>query len=67
MAERTIPLPAHLLRRVVRPVALGAVGVLVATIVSSLVRRARAPALPRMSDDWVRAHERSHSDEWHNS
>lgn len=57
MAERTLSYPAHLLRRLAAPAGLAAVGALVAGSIALLVRRARRPALPRMSDEWLRSHD----------
>ena len=39
---------------------------IVATYFMQLLQRTREPALPRMSDDWLRTHDRDagHSDEW---
>jgi hypothetical protein len=53
MAVRTEPAPAHLIRWLVPPVALGA---LFRALIAAVRRRASEPSLPRMSDDWMRSH-----------
>lgn len=66
MAERILTYPAYIFRRLAVPAAFGAVAALLATTVTKLVQRTRQPALPRMSDDWLRSHDRAagKSDEW---
>lgn len=66
VAERILTLPAYLVRRLAAPAALGAVAAVVATFFTRLMRRTRQPALPRMSDEWLRSHDREagHSDQW---
>lgn len=54
MADRSIALPAQLLRRLVTPAAFGAAAALVGGLASRILRRTREPALPRMSDEWLR-------------
>jgi hypothetical protein len=52
VADRTIPFPAHLVRWLTAPAAVGTL----LTAFTSLLRRTREPALPRMSDEWLSAH-----------
>ncbi len=54
MATPTLTLPTQLLRWLMAPAVFGA---LFATVVSLLRARTR-PALPRMSDEWLRSHDR---------
>jgi hypothetical protein len=67
VAERILTtFPVYLVRRLAAPAVLGAIAALVATYFMQLLQRTREPALPRMSDDWLRTHDRDagHSDEW---
>lgn len=66
VAERILTLPAYLVRRLAVPAVLGAAAALLAAFFTRLVQRTRQPALPRMSDDWLRTHDRdaARSDEW---
>jgi hypothetical protein len=59
VAERTLPLPAHLLRRFVSPTTRTRTGLLalLATGISLLLRRTWRPQLPRMSEAWLRSHD----------
>ena len=60
MAERTLPFPPHF-RWLLAPALLGALATLVTaayTAAAATIRRhARQPALPRMSDEWLRTHD----------
>lgn len=65
-AERILTFPVYLVRRLAVPALVGVAAALVATFFTQLLRRTRQPALPRMSDDWLRNHDRDagRSDEW---
>ncbi len=66
MAERILTFPVYLVRRLAVPVVFGAAAALVATFFTQLLRRTRQPVPSRMSDDWLRTHDRDagRSDEW---
>jgi hypothetical protein len=67
VAERILTtFPVYLVRRLALPAVVGAVAVLAGTFFTRLLQRTREPALPRMSDDWLRTHDRDagHSDKW---
>ena len=57
VVERVLSFPTHLLRRFGRPAGLTVVGTVAAGYVAFLVRRARRPSVPRMSDEWLRSHD----------
>jgi hypothetical protein len=57
VTEQTLRLPAHLLRRARMPAIVGTLATLFATAFSLLLRRTREPALPRMSEQWLRSHD----------
>ena len=57
MAERTLPLPPQFVRWLSTPAFLDALTALFAAVAASIRRRARQPALPRMSDQWLRTHD----------
>jgi len=54
VADRTLALPAQLLRRLIAPAALAAVLGVIGAAFTALLRRTREPALPRMSEEWLR-------------
>ena len=56
MVERVLSFP-HVLRRFALPAGLAAVGTVAVGCVAVLMRRGRRPALPRMSDEWLRSHD----------
>ena len=66
MAERILTFPGQVFRRLAAPAALGALGALVLAAVNFVVRRTRQPAMPSMSEEWLRMHDRDSgkSDEW---
>ena len=60
MAARTLSLhslPPHFARWLLAPALLGALAALFATAAAQIRRRARQPALPRMSSEWLRTHD----------
>jgi hypothetical protein len=57
VAERTLPLPAPAVRWIVVPAFLGALTALLVSTAERIRRHARQPALPRMSDEWLRTHD----------
>ena len=57
VAERTLPSPAHLFRRLAGPAVISTAAALVAASLSIVLRRALRPQLPRMSDSWMRSHD----------
>jgi len=57
VAERTLPLPPQFVRWLLAPAFLGALLTLFAAAAASIRRRTRQPALPRMSDNWLRTHD----------
>jgi hypothetical protein len=57
VAERTLPLPSHVVRWLVAPALLGAAAALFTAAAARIRRHARQPALPRMSDEWLRTYE----------
>ena len=61
MAERTLPLPPHFVRWLLAPAFLGALFATAAALftaaAASIRRHARQPALPRMSDEWLRTYD----------
>lgn len=65
-AERVLTFPAYLVRRLAVPAFVGAAAAMLVTFFTQLLRRTREPALPRMSEEWLRAHDRDagRSDEW---
>ena len=69
VVERTLAFPAYLIRRLAVPAVFGAIGALLMSVVTFLVRRTTEPTLPRMSDEWLRMHdqEAGHSDQWRRS
>lgn len=66
MAERILTFPEYLVRRLAVPAAVGAAAALLASFFTQVLRRTRQPALPRMSEEWLRTHDRAagRSDEW---
>ena len=66
MAERILTLPGQVFRRLAPPAGFGALGALLLAAVNFVVHRTRQPAMPRMSEEWLRMHDRdtSKSDEW---
>ena len=66
MAERILTFPEYLARRLAAPALLCAAATLLVTFLTQLLQRTREPALPRMSEEWLRAHDHdaSRSDEW---
>jgi len=54
VVERSLALPGELFRRLITPAARGAVARFVGAAVSTIRRRTREPALPRMSEEWLR-------------
>jgi len=54
VVDRTLALPAQLLRRLITPATFAALAGLVGTVMSKIRRRTREPALPRMSEEWLR-------------
>ena len=70
MADRSLALPVQLLRRLITPAAFGAVAGLVGAAMSKVWRRTREPALPRMSEEWLRNLDHDtgrHLDHWRDS
>lgn len=69
MAERVLTVPAYLVRRVIAPAAVGTLGALVAGAIAFLRHRATRPTVPRMSEDWLRTHDRDAGryDDWRRS
>ena len=65
-AERLLTFPVYLVRRLAVPAVVGAAAALLATFFTQLLQRTRQPVLPRMSEDWLRTHDRDagRSDEW---
>jgi len=61
MAARAEGLPSFLLRWLAAPAALGA---FFAALAAVLRHRARQPSMPRMSDEWLRAHDIDSSREY---
>jgi hypothetical protein len=61
VAERTLPLPSDVVRWLFPPALLGALFATAAALftaaAASIRRRARQPALPRMSDEWLRTYD----------
>jgi hypothetical protein len=57
VAERTLPSPAHLFRRLAGPAVISTAAALIATSLCVVLRRALRPQLPRMSDAWMRSHD----------
>ena len=57
MSERTLPVPAHFVRWVLAPAIFGILAAFFSAAVDRIRRHARQPALPRMSDEWLRAHD----------
>lgn len=66
MASRVLTFPSYLVRRLATPALLGAAAALLATFFTQMLKRSREPALPRMSEEWLRAHDRDagRPDEW---
>ena len=58
VAERTLPSPAHLFRRFAGPTVISTAAALLAASLSVILRRTLRPQLPRMSDAWMRSHDR---------
>jgi hypothetical protein len=58
VADRSLALPAQLLRRLKAPAGFSALAGVLGTVFSMILRRTREPALPRMSDKWLRNHDR---------
>ena len=56
MAERTLPLPTHFVRWLLAPAVLGVLAALF-TAAAARIRRHTRPALPRMSDQWLRTYD----------
>jgi len=54
VVDRAFALPAQLLRRLVTPAAFNAIAAALDAAVSVVRRRTREPALPRMSEEWLR-------------
>lgn len=65
-AERILAFPEYLVRRLAAPAVVGAAAALLASLFTQLLQRTREPALPRMSEAWLRTHDREagRSDEW---
>jgi len=57
VTEQTLRVPAHLFRRAGVPAVLGTLATLLVAGFSLLLRRTREPALPRMSEQWLRNHD----------
>jgi hypothetical protein len=68
VSERTLPLPSHVVRRLLAPAFLGvlltaaaalltAVAALLTAAAATIRRHARQPALPRMSEHWLRSYD----------
>ena len=57
MGERTLPLPPHFGKWVLAPAFLGAIAALFTAVGARIRRHARQPALPRMSEAWLRTHD----------
>jgi hypothetical protein len=57
VAERTLPLPPHFGKWLLAPAFLGAVVALFAAVRARIRHHARQPALPRMSETWLRTHD----------
>ena len=65
MAERILTFPVYVLRRLALPAAIGAAAALMGSYLTKLLQRTREPAMPRLSDEWLRSHERgAEPDEW---
>ena len=66
MAERILTFPGQVFRRLAAPAALGALGALLVAALHFVVQHTRRPAMPKMSEEWLRVHARdtSTSDEW---
>lgn len=67
MAERTLTLlPSHLFRWLWAPAFLGVIAALFTAAAARIRRHTRQPALPRMSERWLRTHDAdsSHSGEF---
>jgi hypothetical protein len=67
VAERTLPLPAHLIRWLSAPAFLGVFAALFTAAKARIHRHTRQPTLPRMSDEWIRSHDADsgyHSEFW---
>jgi hypothetical protein len=54
VTDRPLTLPTQLLRRIAAPRIFSAVAGFFGTALSIIRRRAREPALPRMSEEWLR-------------
>lgn len=69
MADRVLAFPTYLVRRLIAPAAVATFGALLGTTLAYLRQRAREPAFPRMSDDWLRTHDRDAGryDQWRRS
>jgi hypothetical protein len=70
VADRSLALPAQLLRRLITPAAFGAMAGLLGAAMSRILRRTREPALPRMSEEWLRSLDRDSDrrlDQWRDS
>ena len=70
VADRSFALPAQLLRRLVPPAAFSAIAAALGAAVSVIRRRTREPALPRMSEEWLRNLDQDsdrHLDHWRDS
>ena len=57
MAERTLPFPSPVVRWLLAPALFGALAALLTAAAASIRRHARQPALPRMSDEWLRTYD----------
>jgi hypothetical protein len=57
VAERTLPLAPQFVRWLLAPAFVGALLTLFAAAAASIRRRTRQPALPRMSETWLRTHD----------
>jgi hypothetical protein len=58
VAERTLPLlPGHFFRWLFVPAFLNAIFALFAAAAAHIRRRTLQPALPRMSEQWLRTHD----------
>jgi hypothetical protein len=68
VAERTLPFPSHFVRWLLAPAFLGTLLTTAAapfTAAAAFLRRhTRQPALPRMSEEWLRTY---HADSGHRS
>lgn len=70
MADRSFALPAQLLRRLVTPATFGAIAAALGAAFSVIRRRTREPALPRMSEEWLRSLDHDNDrqlDDWRDS